>query len=128
MRCRPLLESDIPILRKMAADSGFPYPELDDPLIESVIVVVDSSDVPIMACAAKRFIEGYLYLHPGTPPAVKLRALILLHQDMAIALRNIGYTELSVQVDESIADKFGRRLERTFGWVRNYWKTWTIRF
>lgn len=126
MHCRPLRESDIPILRKMAADSGFPYPDLDDPLIESVIVVVDSSDVPIMACAAKRLVELYLYVSPQRP-AIKMKALELLHQGMAQPLRDKLYTSAEAFLPENVAAKFGRRLERTFRWMRN-WPSWTIRF
>lgn len=110
----------------MAAESGFPYPELNGPLIESVVVVVDSEDVPLMACAAKRLVELYLYVSPQ-PPAVRMKALSLLHQGMAEALREKRYNSAEAFLPINVSGKFGRRLERTFGWIKN-WPSWTIRF
>lgn len=127
MRCRELRDSDIQTLRDIAAKNGFPYPELDHPHIEAVLVVVDSEDRPIMACAAKRLVELYLWVGPDPSPTIKLDALRLLHMDMPGILRNLGYTECNVQIPPEISDSFGRRLERTFGWVRNRWKLWGIR-
>lgn len=128
MTARPLRESDISILQEFARLSGFPYPEFDHPHIEAVVVVADSEDRPIMAVAGKRLIELYLWANPVTSPTVKINALALLHQAMSQELRELGYTSVEAFIPENVSAKFGRRLERTFGWVRNQWKSWTIRF
>lgn len=127
MRSRPLRPSDIPILQALAARSGFPYPDLSHPHIEAVVVVVDSEDKPIAAAAAKRLIEAYLYIDPDCSPAVKIAALRLIHTAMAHELRALLYNSVECFLPTQIAAKFGRRLERTWGWVKN-WQSWTIHF
>lgn len=91
------------------------------------MVVVDSRDNPIMACAAKRLVELYLYGDPKTSASVKGSALSIMHRAMAESLRGKLYTTADVFLPPQIADRFGRRLERTWNWVRN-WPSWTIRF
>lgn len=127
MTVRELRPGDIPILREMAESSGFPYPDLAHPHIEAVLVVVDSEDRPIIACAAKRLVELYLYVDPGRSSTVKFRAMNVMHSAMSRALRELRYTSVEAFVSPSIAEKFGRRLERTWGWVKN-WASFTIRF
>lgn len=127
MTARPLQESDIPILAAIAASSGFPYPDFSDPLIELVHVVVDSQDRPVIAVAAKRLVEVYLYVDPERSPVVKMDALKMAHSSMATSLRDIGYNNAEAFVPPDIASAFGRRLERTFRWVKN-WQSWTIGF
>ena len=128
MRVRELRDSDIPILREMAEKSGFPYPDFDDPHIEAFLVVVDSEDFPIVACAAKRLIELYGYFDPACSPALRMKALGMLHEGMAVALRTNGYNSASVGIHPQLAKTFGRRLERSFGWIRNRFEWWSIRF
>lgn len=126
MYARPLRADDIPILDAMAQASGFPYPALTDPLLESVVVIADADDKPIAACAAKRLVE--LYLYSGNSPApVRMQAVVRLHEAMTQALREKGYNSSEIFLPPQIAQKFGRRLERTWGWVRN-WPSWTKRF
>lgn len=127
MIIRPLRASDIPILQDLAARSGFPYPELNHPHIEAVLVVVDSGDKPIIACAAKRLIELYLYVDGDRSAPVKLAALNLMHRSMAQTLRDKLYSSCDVFIPPQIAEKFGKRLERTWRWAKN-WQSWTIRF
>ena len=127
MRVRRLRASDIPKLQQMAADSGYPYPAPEDAAIEAVHVVVDENDQPVMAAAAKRIIELYLWAGAFDHPAAKLHAVRLLHESMAAELQARGYSEANAFLPPAIARKFGRRLERSFGWVRN-WASWAKRF
>lgn len=127
VRIRTLKASDIPILGAMAEASKFPYPDLNHPHIEAVLVITDDADRPIMACAAKRLIELYLYVDPACSPAVKMAALNTLHKGMSAVLREIKYNSVECYLPEQIAAKFGRRLERTWGWVKN-WPSWCVRF
>lgn len=110
----------------MAEASGFPYPAFDDPLLEGFVVIVDAEDKPLMACAARRLVE--LYLYAGDAPAsVKRRAVELIHSAMASELRKQGYNVAEAFIPPTIAEKFGKRLERTFLWTKN-WPSWSIKF
>lgn len=130
MTVRHLELSDIPILRAHAEASGFPYPDIegDDLLIEAVHVVVDSYGNPIMAVAAKRLVEVYMYVDPTRSPLVKMDAMKLAHQSMSETLRAKGYHSCEIFLPPQIAGKFGRRLERTFGWCKNRWENWMLQF
>lgn len=123
MTIRPLLPSDIPILGARASASGFPYPDLSG--IEACLVVLDADGHIITACAAKKLVELYLYPMEGTP-TVKLRALEALHLEMSTLLKANGYNYVEAFIPKEIAERFAKRLERTFGWIRN-WPSWTRR-
>lgn len=127
MTCRPLKPSDIPILKRRAEASGFPYPQFDDPLIEAFIVVADSDDNPIFALAVKRLIEGYGYFDSSRSAVVQAAALRLAHEQIPKMLRDKMYTSIEVFIPPQIAKRFGRILERTFGWVKN-WPSWVRHF
>lgn len=131
MTVRPLRESDLPALKRMAEAARYPYPNLSDSMIECVYVVVDDDDQPVMACAAERIVQLYLFAptvakSATVHPAAKLHALRLLHDAMAPELRANGYTEVNAFLPPTIAAKFGRRLMRSFGWVKN-WPSWCRR-
>lgn len=127
MTVRPLRKEDIPKLQAMADVSGFPYVDLDNPHIESAEVVVDSHDMPIFALVTKRLVEGYGYFDKSRHPAVLMAALKLADREMGGPLREKMYTSLEVFIPPQIAEDFGRRLERTFKWVKN-WPSWCRRF
>lgn len=124
MTVRALKPSDLPHLQAMAAASGFPYVEPSH--AEAVLVISDSQDHPIMACAAKRLVELYLWVGEATP-ATKLAALRMMHRAMAEELRKLGYSQAECFLPPSIAERFGRRLERSWGWARN-WVSYNIHF
>ena len=128
MRVRPLRDSDIPILKRLAESSGFEYPtNPSEGNIEAVLVVEDEDATIVMACAAERLVQLYLWADPDRHPAAKLGALRLLHTEMSKVLREKGYHSVEAFLPPSIAKQFGRRLERTFSWVKN-WPSWTIWF
>jgi hypothetical protein len=128
MNIRPLQPSDIPTLRQMYEYSGFAYefPDLRGPLMESVMVAVDENDVPVAAIAAERILQAYLLMDLGLHPATKLRIIRSFHEELAIQLRTRGYHSLEAFLPPPIAESFGRRLMRSFGWVKawpSYCKT-----
>lgn len=127
MTTRLYREADRPALERMAAASGFPYVDPKSLKVECVIVVVDDSDTPIAACAAHRIIELYGWFDHAQLPMVKLAALRHMHGAMARELREEGYNEASAFLPPTICERFGRRLERTFSWTRN-WPSWAIHF
>lgn len=124
MTTRPLRADDIPYLQAMAEASGFPYPDAAD--TEVTLVVVDSENHPIMACGAKKLIELYLWVGMATP-VTKLAGLRLLHTAMAEELRALGYSSAECFLPPKVEKQFGRRLTRSWGWVKN-WASFNIHF
>jgi len=123
MKTRPMIAADMPMLKAMATSSGFPYPDLSDPLIEAVYVALDDAGRPIAAVAAKRILELYLIGNSEMHPASKLHVIRILHDSMRVVLRKSGYSEVNAFLPPAIASSFGHRLERTFGWRPN-WPSW----
>lgn len=128
MRTRILRSDDIPILREFYTESEFAYNFPDLEKLEAVVVVVDENDRPLMAAAAERLIQLYLFCPQDGHPAAKLHGIRLLHQAMVVKLREKGYNSAEAFLPPSIALRFGRRLERSFGWWRNAWTSWTVNF
>ncbi len=120
---RAMQPSDIPTLRQLYEFSGLPYtlPDLRGPQMEAVLVVTDDNDVPVAACAAERIIQLYLLIDETLHPAAKLRYIRDLHTHLAGVLSSKGYREVNCFIPPEVEKRnFGRRLMRTFGWVRNW--------
>ena len=128
MRVRPYQTSDEPAIRQMFANCPFPYdfPELNGPKMESVMVLVDDDGEILMAAAAERILQIYLW-SKAFAPAARLHGIRLLHEAMASVLREKGYNSCEAFLPPNVSNTFGKRLERTFGWVKN-WQSWTRRF
>lgn len=127
MISRPATPADYPRLREIAAESGYPYPDLNDPLIEAVHVVEDEHGNIIGACAAKRIVELYLYKGQCDHPAAALHMVRMLHSSLIACLCMRGYREANAFLPPELAKGFGRRLMKTFGWRPN-WKSWCKEF
>lgn len=125
MTARRLKPSDIPILQAMAEASGWPYPPLVD--LEMVCVVVDENDRPLMAAGVKKILETYLWVGDIKKPLARMHALRVLHAKLESDLRSVGFREANAFLPPTLASRFGRRLERSFGWRRN-WESWFLRF
>jgi len=115
MRVRPIKPEDRPTLERWAHESGFPYIEPSE-----AWVVADEDDAPVMACAPQQIVELYLWVDRVQHPATRLHALRLLHDAMIPDLKARGIGEVNAFLPPQIDRKFGRRLMRTFGWVRNW--------
>jgi len=126
MTIREYRPSDAPALQRIAEASGFPYEAPDSPLVEACLVVEVDGQV-VAATAAKRIIELYLWKGEGLSPAATHHVIHALHQAMSVKLRNLGYNSANIFLAPSICERFGRRLERSFGWVRN-WASWAKEF
>jgi len=120
MMIRPYEPSDATALAGMALKSGYPYPAPDSPMMEGCLVVMDDEGEPMAAIAAKRIVELYLWKREALRPAVSLSILRSMHAEMATELRKRGYSDANVFLPPSICERFGRRLERTFGWTKNW--------
>jgi len=127
MQVRNLQNSDIPILLDMHIKSGLEYefPDLRSAHMEAVKVVVDESGTPLMAAAAERILQAYLFCGEFEHPAAKLAAVRMLHGAMAPDLKAKGYSSLEAFIPPILA-RFTRRL-KAFGWVSN-WPSFCIKF
>ena len=127
MKIRELQTSDLPALQSMAEASGFPYIDPQSQQVESIIVVADDDNQPIMACAAEKLVQLFLWCRCDATPHEKLAGIRLLHEEMTKTLKAKGYSGSEAFLPTSIAQKFGRRLERSFGWIPNL-PSWTRGF
>ncbi len=120
MTIRPVEISDIPSLRNMHALSGLDYkfPDLTSEFMEAVLVI-ESDGVPVAACAAERIPQLYLWMEDDHP-AARMHYIKVLHDAMAKVLSSKGYHEANCFIPPQLERSFGRRLMRTFNWVRNW--------
>jgi hypothetical protein len=129
MISRPMEERDIPAIEAIHAQAGykFPLPDLRSEMIEGVEVIVDDSDTPVMAAAAKRGVEIYLFCPQGGPlhPTVKMEAVRMLHESLRDILVTKGFNEGYAWVPPEIESSWGRKLRRFFGWEKA-WSSYRI--
>ncbi len=125
MIIRPLELADLPYIYRMYDASGFPY-EMPHLGRMEAIMVIEQDGEPIMAAGAEKICQLYLWASE-MPPTMKLHGIRMLHDGMATALREKHYTEANAFLPPSIAKRFGRRLMRSFGWLRN-WESFAVRF
>lgn len=118
------MPEDLPVLQEMHRLSGFSYPFPDLEKLEAFQVVVDAENRPIMAAGAEKILQLYLFCWKDDHPATRLHAMRMLHQSLEKCLAD-DYTEANAFLPPQIAERFGKRLERSFGWVRN-WSSWCI--
>jgi hypothetical protein len=120
MTTRPLRDSDLPVLQRMAEASGFPYVYPRGLKVEAVVVAVDETDQLIGAAMAHRLVEIYVLVDKAKHPAESMAALQALDAAMIRELRVKGYDSAECFLPPSIFKIFGRRLRRSFGWVENW--------
>ncbi len=123
MMIRAYKDSDASALKAM--ENGFPYPDLDSPLIET-IRVVEMDEKIIAAVAARRLVELFGWFESTATPQQKMCALRMLHGDVATELRKRGYTFCEAGLPPELADSFGKRLKQ-FGWKLG-WPSYGINF
>lgn len=125
MLIREYTDSDLSALHQMYGLQGFnyPFPDLEDPLFVSKLILEDDARRPVMASLARLTCEVYLLLDPAAGnPRDRFTRLQLLH---AAGERNLlmrGLADAHAWLPPRIAKRFGRRLEY-LGWVRD--DAWT---
>jgi hypothetical protein len=131
MLIRPYTESDLDALRRMHAAQGFdyPFPNLDDPIFVSKLVVEDDAGHAVMASLARLTCEMYLLADPGAgKPRDRFSRMLALHAAGESDLLARGLDDAHAWLPPPIAKRFGRRLE-ALGWVRdNRWTPYCLRF
>lgn len=130
MQVRELRKSDIPMLLAMHKRSGYAYefPPITSPMFEVCLVVVDDEDEVIAACLSERIAQLYLICGRFSRPSSGQAAIRMLHETMQPKLAELGYRAVDAYLPPDIDRSFGRRLMRSFGWVRNEWRSYSKHF
>jgi hypothetical protein len=119
MLVREYTYSDLDALRRMHASQGFDYvfPNLDDPIFISKLIVEDDAGLPVMASLARLTCEMYLLADPGAgSPRDRYTRLLALHAAGERDLLARGLDDAHAWLPPPVAKRFGRRLE-ALGWL-----------
>jgi hypothetical protein len=111
----------------MHAESGFAYsfPNLDDPLFVSKLVLEGADGRVAMASLARLTCEAYLLVDRSgreLTPARRYAQMVAMQRAAEEDLVRKGLEDAHAWLPPSIARRFGRRLE-ALGWVRD--DVWT---
>jgi hypothetical protein len=126
---------DLNTLRRMHSQQGFdyPFPNLDDPIFISKLVVEEKNGHVVMASLARltcemylfvdhRGIEGDYVLQRGGKPLARYARLMALHRAGEQDLLARGLDDAHAWLPPTISRSFGRRLGG-LGWMRD--DSWT---
>ncbi|MGH9776076.1 MAG: hypothetical protein ACRD50_14145 [Candidatus Acidiferrales bacterium] len=131
MRIREYTDADLAELVEMHRRQGFDYafPDLDDPLFVSRIVLEDGEGKIVAAALAHLTSEIYFLQDPAAgSPRERWARVLALHAAGANDLRSKGLKDAHAWLPPNIARRFGRRLE-SIGWVRDdAWTPFCTRF
>jgi hypothetical protein len=131
MLIRGYTPADLDALRRMHARQGFDYafPDIDDPIFVSKLVVEDEAGRAVMASLARLTCEIYLLADPAAgTPRERLSAIAALDRAGEEDLRSRGLDDAHAWLPPPVARRFGRRLE-TLGWIRDdAWTPYCRRF
>lgn len=125
MLIREYTGADLDALRRMHTLQGFDYvfPDLDDPIFFSKLVVEDGAGRAVMAALARLTAEIYLLGDPGAgKPRDRLNWIVALDAVGDHDLFARGLDDAHAWLPPPIARRFGRRLE-SLGWIRD--DVWT---
>ena len=125
MRIREYTEGDVKSLHRIHQRQGFDYafPDLNDPIFISKLVVEDDAGGIVMASLARLTCEIYLIADPQAGgPRDRFERLLALHRAGERDLLARGLDDAHAWLPPPIAKRFGRRLE-ALGWIRD--DAWT---
>jgi len=114
---RPFQPSDLLHVKQLAESLGHPDEDFSR-MIEHAEVIVDDDGRVVMALVARRTIYLDMLTDPSLTPAQKMYGLRLCEAKLPV-LADKGHREVLAFIDPSIAERFGRRLQRSFGWMRS---------
>jgi len=123
MTFRPFQESDTAALAHLAGLSSFPYVDPNSQMVEACMVAVDEDGKVVAAIAAERIVQLFFWRSPNLSPAAIMGAFRGMEKNMATELKKKGYNSCEAFIPPQLEKKFGKRLERTLGFVKN-WNSW----
>lgn len=121
MFVREYSTGDLDTLKRIHAKQGFDYvfPEINDPIFVSKMVLEDKRGRLAMASLARLTCEMYLLMDSGVgSPKDRYDELLELHRSVEIDLRAKGLDDAHAWLPPRVAKRFGKRLQ-TLGWVRD---------
>lgn len=118
-------KKDHEAIRELTKTSKFPFPDIEAPTVEASRVIVDDEDRVLMVVVAERICQILLAAGEFEHPAAKLAAIRMVQEDRGV-LRKLQYSTVECFIEPSFARRFGRRLEKSLGWARN-WPSWSLR-
>ena len=127
MLIRDYRPEDEAALREMHAAQGFdyPFPNLDNQLFLTRLVLEDDAGRPVMAALGRVTCEVFLLARPADgPPHARWQRLLVLHEAMRRELQARGFEDATCWIPPRIERAFGRRLRR-LGWVRDAWAAYS---
>ena len=129
MTVRPYTAADLDVLKAMHAAQGFDYafPDLDDSIFLSKLVVEDDQGRPVMASLLRLTAEAYLLLDPRAGrPRERWRSFLALHEAARRDAFALGLDDAQAFVPPKVERSFGRRLAK-LGWVKDPWPAYCRR-
>lgn len=125
MLVREYSSGDLDKLKRIHAKQGFDYvfPEIDDPIFVSKMVLEDERGRLAMASLARLTCEMYLLMDPDVgSPKDRYAGLVEFHQTVETDLVAKGLDDAHAWLPPRVAKRFGERLQ-TLGWVKD--NAWT---
>lgn len=122
---RELRDSDIPILRDIYKRRGLSecFPDLNDPLFLTKVVMTDEQDVPRLAAAVRLEGNVYTFVDPDWGrPEWRWEGFQFLHEQACEIASRKGLDSITCQVPPTL-ERFGKRL-MSLGWDKALWPTY----
>jgi len=123
MRIREYTSSDLKALKRLHAAQGFgyPFPDLDSPLLITKLVLEEDSGEISMAALLRLTAEAFLLHDPvAAAPQERWQRLLAMHEAVRRDAAARGLDDAQAFLPPRVARAFGRRLAR-LGWRRDPW-------
>ncbi|HYB61794.1 MAG TPA: hypothetical protein VEH50_09970 [Methylomirabilota bacterium] len=123
MRIREYTPADLDALKRLHAAQGFgyPFPDLDSPLLITKLVLEEDSGEISMAALLRLTAEAFLLHDPvAATPQERWQRLLTMHEAVRRDAAARGLDDAQAFLPPRVARAFGRRLAR-LGWRRDPW-------
>lgn len=123
MIIRYLKESDIPRLKRLYKKMGvpLPFPNLNE-FLPNMPVIVDEKNRVVMAVGMVPSVEVWLFMDKDwETPGMRMEAFKVIHEWIRKDLKAKGFIQAHAFLPPSLEKQFGRRLTKTFKWVKEFW-------
>lgn len=126
MKVRELRSEDAEKLKSIYVKRGLAeyFPNLNDALFLTKLVLVDDQDIPRIAGALRLEANSYVFVDPGWgTPLERWQAFLEIHKAVTEEASLKGLDQLTCQVPPQLEKGFGKRIMR-LGWNKLLWTTY----